>query len=155
MYSSISLALFKQGSGASINTQRKLAERNGYIWEQRLYELIRRRGRKLLQSAPDNVVVSQMVVVNPDGSGNFTTITDAVAAAPNNTGGSNGFFVIYVVAGVYEEYVSIPKYKQHLMMIGHGINQTIITGNHSVGGGYTTFNSYSFGKLQLKHLLFS
>ena len=65
------------------------------------------------------------------------------------------FFVIYVVAGVYEEYVSIPKYKQHLMMIGHGINQTIITGNHSVGGGYTTFNSYSFGKLQLKHLLFS
>ena len=143
---SISLALFRRGWRANINKQRKLAERNNHIWEQRLYEFIRRRGRKLLQSDPDNVAVSQMVVVNPDGSGDYTTINDAVAAAPNNTGGSNAFFVIYVVAGVYEEYVSIPKYKQYLMMIGDGINQTIITGNRSVAGGWTTFNSATFGK---------
>ncbi|XLS60489.1 hypothetical protein HN51_014717, partial [Arachis hypogaea] len=145
MFSSISLALFKRGWASSITTQqsRKLFS-DAYAWEQRVHEIIRKRGRKLLQSAPDGVVVNQTVVVNPDGSGNFTTINDAVAAAPNNTGGVNGFFVIYVVAGVYEEYVSIPKYKQYLMMIGDGINQTIITGNHSAGTGYTTFNSYSF-----------
>lgn len=144
---SISLAMFKKGWASNINTERKLLETNSYKWEQRLYELIGRRGRKLLQSAPDNVNVSQIVVVNPDGSGNYTSINDAVNAAPNNTVSSNGFFVIHVVAGLYEEYVSIPKNNKYLMMIGDGINQTIITGNRSVAGGWTTFNSATFGKL--------
>ncbi|KOM52820.1 hypothetical protein LR48_Vigan09g147900 [Vigna angularis] len=141
---SISLAIFKRGWKAKNNTERKL-ERNYHImWEQKLYELIRRKGRKLLQLGADNVVVNQSVVVSPDGSGNYTTINDAVAAAPNNSQGSNGFFVIHVVGGVYEEYVSIPRQKQYLMMIGDGINQTIITGNHSVVDGWTTFNSATF-----------
>ncbi|URD79414.1 pectinesterase [Musa troglodytarum] len=30
------------------------------------------------------------------------------------------------------------------MMIGEGINQTVITGNHSVADGWTTFNSSTF-----------
>ncbi|KAG4176821.1 hypothetical protein ERO13_A11G269700v2 [Gossypium hirsutum] len=90
------------------------------------------------------VSVSQVVVVNPDGSGNFTTINEAVAAAPNNTGDSNRYFLIYVVAGVYEEYVSIPKKKQNVMMIGDGINKTIITGNRNFVDGSTTFNSATF-----------
>ncbi|KAL2954365.1 hypothetical protein AAZX31_19G217400 [Glycine max] len=142
---SISLAIFKRGwVNNTANKERKLAERNYHMWEQKLYEIIRIRGRKLFQFAPDNVVVSQRVVVNPDGSGNFTTINDAVVAAPNNTGVGNGFFVIHVVAGVYEEYVSIPKNKQYLMVIGDGINQTIITGNRSVVDGWTTFNSATF-----------
>jgi pectinesterase len=41
-----------------------------------------------------------VVVVDPYGSGKFRTITEAVAAAPNNTFASNGYYVIYVVAGV-------------------------------------------------------
>ncbi|KAI4301746.1 hypothetical protein L6164_034993 [Bauhinia variegata] len=143
MFQSISLAFFKQG-WASTGTGRKLSEGGYRAWEQRLYELIRASGRKLLQAPPDNVLVSQMVVVNPDGSANYTTINDAVNAAPNNTDGSNGFFVIYVVAGTYEEYVSIPKTNKYLMMIGDGINQTVITGNRSVAGGWTTFNTASF-----------
>ncbi|KAK7337725.1 hypothetical protein VNO77_18311 [Canavalia gladiata] len=144
MFYSISLAIFKRGWKSNVNTERKLVERNSHIWEKRVYEVVRIRGRKLLQLGADNVVVNQTVVVNPDGSGNYTTINDAVAAAPNNTGGVSGFFVIHVVGGVYEEYVSIPKYKQYLMMIGDGINQTIITGNRSVSAGWTTFNSATF-----------
>jgi pectinesterase len=57
--------------------------------------------------------------------------------------------VIYVVAGVSNEYVSIPKSKKYLMMIGAGINQTVITGNRSVDDGWTTFNSATFGKLSI------
>ncbi|KAF5945940.1 hypothetical protein HYC85_016168 [Camellia sinensis] len=79
-----------------------------------------------------------------DGSGNFTNITAAVAAAPTYSNGSNGYFVIYVVAGVYQEYVTITKNQTYLMMIGDGINHTIITGNHSVADGWTTFNSATF-----------
>ncbi|KAF9610450.1 hypothetical protein IFM89_022414 [Coptis chinensis] len=64
------------------------------------------------------VLVNSSVVVNPDGSGNFTTITDAVNAAPNNTNIRNGYFVIYIVAGIYGEYVNVVKNKMNLMMIG-------------------------------------
>ncbi|KAK7356112.1 hypothetical protein VNO80_15378 [Phaseolus coccineus] len=100
--------------------------------------------RKLLQTSLDNVEVRQKVVVNPDGSGDFTTINDAVAAAPENSGTNNGYHVIYVVAGIYNEYVSIPKSKQNLMLIGDGINRTVLTGDRSVVDGWTTFQSATF-----------
>ncbi|GFY89008.1 plant invertase/pectin methylesterase inhibitor superfamily [Actinidia rufa] len=76
--------------------------------------------------------------------GIFATIGDAVAAAPNNTAAGGGYYLIYVVAGVYEEYVSIAKNKHYLMVVGDGINRTIITGNRSVVDGWTTFNSATF-----------
>lgn len=102
--------------------------------------------RKLLQTSVDNVMVTQKVVVNPDGSGDFVTINDAVDAAPNKTGTNNGYHVIYVVAGIYSEYVSIAKNKENLMIIGDGIDQTVITGSRSVVDGWTTFQSATFGK---------
>ncbi|KAF7818186.1 putative pectinesterase/pectinesterase inhibitor 20 [Senna tora] len=109
-----------------------------------IYESLRGRGRGLQSNANDSVVVSDMVVVSEDGSGNFTTINDAIAAAPNNSAPSDGYFLIYITRGVYQEYVSIPKTKNNLMLLGDGINQTIITGNHSVVDGWTTFNSPTF-----------
>ncbi|XP_054801546.1 probable pectinesterase/pectinesterase inhibitor 7 [Prosopis cineraria] len=47
--------------------------------------------------------------------------------------------------GIYEEYISIDKKKTYLMMIGDGINKTIITGNHNDDDGWKTFNSATFG----------
>lgn len=110
-----------------------------------IYESVSR--RKLLQSdqVGEDVVVRDIVTVSQDGSGNFTTINDAIAAAPNKSVSSDGYFLIYVTAGVYEEYVTIDKKKTYLMMIGDGINKTIITGNHSVVDGWTTFSSPTFG----------
>ncbi|OIT34095.1 putative pectinesterasepectinesterase inhibitor 7 [Nicotiana attenuata] len=57
----------------------------------------------------NQVLVRDVVTVNQDGSGNFSTITDAVAAAPNNSMSTSGYFLIYITAGIYEEYVSIAK----------------------------------------------
>ncbi|KAK7392043.1 hypothetical protein VNO78_20469 [Psophocarpus tetragonolobus] len=128
---SISLALFTRGWVSDATTGRLTT-----------VEIIT--NRQLLQTSVDNVVVTQRVVVNPDGSGDFTTINDAVHAAPNNTGISNGYHVIYVVAGIYNEYVSIPKSKQNLMLVGDGINRTVLTGGHSVDDGWTTFQSATF-----------
>ncbi|XP_031498269.1 pectinesterase-like [Nymphaea colorata] len=88
-----------------------------------------------------SVLVKTIVTVAQDGSGNYSTISEAVAAAPNNTLPSKGYYVIYVKAGVYQEYVSVDKKKQNLMMVGDGINRTIITGSRSVGDNFTTFNS--------------
>ncbi|GMN37950.1 hypothetical protein TIFTF001_007232 [Ficus carica] len=154
---SVSLALFTKGwvpKQKKVTTWtprgKQLGFRNGRLplrmseKTRAVYEAVSQ--RKLLQAAAatggDNeVVVKDIVTVNQNGSGDFMTITDAVNAAPNNSLAIDGYFLIYVSAGVYEEYVSIPKNKKYLMMIGDGINQTILTGNRSVVDGWTTFNS--------------
>ncbi|PWA98512.1 Pectinesterase, active site-containing protein [Artemisia annua] len=71
----------------------------------------------------EQLVISNIVVVSQDSSGNPTTITDAYNFAPNNSASLAGYFVVYVTAGVYKEYVNIPKNKKYLVMIGYGINQ--------------------------------
>ncbi|XP_059625646.1 probable pectinesterase/pectinesterase inhibitor 7 [Cornus florida] len=152
---SVSLALFTKGwvpkkkKGITWKpTKKQLALTNGGFSfkmssrHQAIFEAVGR--RKLLQAGDDQVLVSDIVIVSQDGSENFTTINDAVAAAPNNTDGTNGYFLVYITAGVYEEYVSIAKNKKYLMLIGDGINQTVITGNRNVVDGWTTFNSATF-----------
>lgn len=153
---SVSLALFRKGwvhnknRGPSKPHKRHSAFKDGKLplkMSQKnrvLFETVGR--RKLLQTDTDQVLVYDIVTVSQDGTGNYTTITDAIAAAPNNSVASNGYYLIYVTAGVYEEYVSIAKNKKYLMMIGDGINQTVITGNNNVVDGSTTFNSSTFGK---------
>lgn len=87
------------------------------------------------------------MTVGPYEHDNFTTITEAVAAAPNKTLPEDGYFVIYAREGLYEEYIVISNKKRNIMLIGDGINKTIITGNHSFIDGWTTYNSSSFGKV--------
>ncbi|KAJ8749606.1 hypothetical protein K2173_026255 [Erythroxylum novogranatense] len=112
-----------------------------------IYESVSR-SRKLLQKTTvgnNSLLVSDMVTVSKKkGVGNFTNINDAIAAAPNNTDGTNGYFMVYVKAGLYNEYVSIPKNKNYLMMVGDGIHKTIMVGNRSVADNWTTFNSATF-----------
>jgi pectinesterase len=155
---SVSLALFTKGwvpkqkkNTTWQPTGKQLGFRHGRLplkmssRTRAIYESVSR--RKLLQSKNfDEVLVSDIVTVSQDGSGNFTTINDAITAAPNNSAITDGYFLVYVTAGVYEEYVSIAKNKRYLMMIGDGINQTIITGNRSFVDNSTTFNSATFGK---------
>lgn len=81
------------------------------------------------------------VVVAADGSGNFTKIMDAVAAAPDK---STNRFIIYIKRGIYNENVDIKKKKWNLMMIGDGLNATVITGNRSFIDGWTTFRTATF-----------
>lgn len=88
--------------------------------------------------------VSADAVVAADGSGNFTTVTEAIAAAPDH--GSKRF-VIYVKKGVYKEYVEISKKKWNIMMVGDGMDVTVISGNHNYIDGWTTYRSATFGKL--------
>ncbi|TYK17508.1 pectinesterase 2 [Cucumis melo var. makuwa] len=117
--------------GLSVN---KPASPEGYepttIMDDGFPTWVRPGDRKLLQSGSPkaNVVVAQ------DGSGNFKTVKEAVAAAK-----SGGRFVIYVKSGVYNENLDIKA--KNVMMVGDGIGKTIITGSRSVGGGSTTFRS--------------
>ncbi|XP_059447143.1 probable pectinesterase/pectinesterase inhibitor 20 [Corylus avellana] len=147
---SVSLALFTKGWVPRKRTwkpRKHVTFRHGRLpfrMSNRTRAIFESLGRRKLLQTVDEIIVSDIVSVNKDGSGNFTTINDAINAAPNNSVSTNGYFLIYVTAGVYEEYVSIAKNKKYLFMVGDGINQTIITGNRSVVDGSTTFNSATF-----------
>ncbi|MCD7472737.1 Pectinesterase/pectinesterase inhibitor 18 [Datura stramonium] len=92
--------------------------------------------RRLLQLSADAIAAN--VVVATDGSGKYKTVKEAVAAAPDN---SKTRYVIYVKKGIYKENVEIGKTKKNLMLVGDGMDATIITGNLNVVDGSTTFKS--------------
>lgn len=97
--------------------------------------------RRLLQTpapAEPDAVVAQ------DGSGDYTSVGAAVEAAPSE---SESRYVIYVKKGVYMENVEVNKKKWNLMLVGDGIDQTIISGSRSVADGWTTFRSATVGEL--------
>ncbi|TKY49808.1 pectinesterase/pectinesterase inhibitor 47 [Spatholobus suberectus] len=102
--------------------------------------------RILKESGSQGILLYDFVIVSPYGIDNHTSIGEAIAAAPNNTKPEDGYFLVYVREGYYEEYVVIPKEKKNILLVGDGINKTIITGNHSVIDGWTTFNSSTFDK---------
>ncbi|CAO2141368.1 unnamed protein product [Urochloa humidicola] len=101
--------------------------------------------RQMAMEGPERTVsVNAVLTVDQSGAGNFTTVGDAVAAAPRNLDGSSGYYLIYVLAGVYEEYVTVPKHSKYIMMVGDGIGQTVVTGNLSVADNLTTFHTATF-----------
>ncbi|XXG81827.1 hypothetical protein AAC387_Pa09g2388 [Persea americana] len=95
--------------------------------------------RKLLQSS----TVAADIVVAKDGSGNYKTISEAVAASVKLRSGTKRF-VIHVKAGLYSENVEIMRSMKNLMFIGDGIDSTIVTGSKNVQDGSTTFRSATF-----------
>ncbi|XP_050232730.1 pectinesterase 3 [Mercurialis annua] len=93
--------------------------------------------RRLLQEAkptPD-------VTVAKDGSGNFTSIEEAVNAVPKK---SASRFVIYVKEGVYVENILMDKNKWNVMIYGDGKDKTVISGSKNFVDGTPTFSTATF-----------
>jgi pectinesterase len=101
-----------------------------------------KKDRRILQSDEDEYDPSEELIVAADGTGNFSTITDAINFAPNN---SYDRIIIRVREGVYAENVEIPIYKTNIVLLGDGTDVTFITGNRSVVDGWTTFRSATLG----------
>ncbi|GFP93626.1 pectinesterase 4 [Phtheirospermum japonicum] len=98
--------------------------------------------RKLLARRGRGSGVRPNVVVAKDGSGQFRTIGQAIAAYPAN---HRGRFIIYVKAGVYDEQVIVDKKKPNIFMYGDGIDRTIITGDKNFGKkGIKTMHTATF-----------
>lgn len=69
-------------------------------------------------------------IVAKDGSGNFTTIQDAVMACRDY---AERNYTIFVKKGVYEEKLVIPSWKQRITIIGEILDSTIVTYNDYAG----------------------
>ncbi|KAL9318874.1 hypothetical protein ACSQ67_015391 [Phaseolus vulgaris] len=79
--------------------------------------------RKLLQASVNESKFD--LVVAKDGTGNFTTIGEALALAPNS---STTRFVIHIKEGAYFENVEVIRKKTNLMFVGDGIGKTVVKG---------------------------
>ncbi|KAG2569189.1 putative pectinesterase/pectinesterase inhibitor 45 [Panicum virgatum] len=100
-----------------------------------LPEWVPRDLRRLLQIQKPNAVVAQ------DGSGGFKSITAAINAVPKTY---EGRYVIYVKAGIYKEYVTVPKNMANVFMYGDGPSKTVVTGDKSNAGGFATIATRTF-----------
>ncbi|OMO49445.1 Pectinesterase, catalytic [Corchorus capsularis] len=104
------------------------------------------RGQRKLVEGDGNhgILINDTVIVGRYDGDNFTTIGEAIAAAPNNSNPEDGYFVIYARQGYYPEYIVVPREKKNVMLIGEGKYKTVIAGNHNRVDGWTTFNSSTF-----------
>lgn len=110
--------------------------KNRQLLSNQMPDFVSSHSRRLLEtptmSLPPNVTVAQ------DGSGQFKTITEAVNSVPLK---NNFPFVILVKAGLYKEYVTIPKKINNIIMIGEGPDKTIISGDKCYSKGVATYDS--------------
>ncbi|KAL3532756.1 hypothetical protein ACH5RR_006277 [Cinchona calisaya] len=95
---------------------------------------LKHRARKLIQTH----INTANVVVAADGTGNFTSINEAIALVPERC---SDWFVIYIKKGVYKEYVEVGKRQWNVVLIGDGIDATVISGNRNWADGFKTFAS--------------
>ncbi|MET0635691.1 MAG: pectinesterase family protein [Chitinophagaceae bacterium] len=63
-------------------------------------------------------------VVAPDGSGDFTTVQEAINAVPDMRKKRT---VIFIKKGVYREKIVIPETKPMLTLIGEDVNEVVLT----------------------------
>lgn len=100
--------------------------------------IVRRRKKNTVMNLRPNVTVAS------EGTGNYTIIGEAIAAAPNM---STSTYIIKIKAGIYKENVLIPREKINIMLVGDGMNSTIITGSRNFADGFSTFESATLSRL--------
>ncbi|KMZ60851.1 pectin methylesterase, family CE8 [Zostera marina] len=94
------------------------------------------KNQKLFQTPVDSIKID--LVVSQDGTGDFMTINDAVAAAPNK---SDSTFVIYIKTGGYFENVVVDSNKHNLMFVGDGMWKTVVKSDRNNVDGWPTYCS--------------
>ncbi len=104
--------------------------------------------RKLLHGSVGDEIEANAVVAK-DGSGTHKSIGEALALVASLAGGGGGRTVIHVAAGTYHENIKIPTKQKNVMLVGDGKGKTIIVGDRSNEGGWTTFQSATVGKNSL------
>ncbi|GAB2277371.1 hypothetical protein Dimus_012074 [Dionaea muscipula] len=95
-------------------------------------------GTGTLMDAKPNVTVAK------DGTGDYTTIAEALTEVPK---WNNDTFVIYIKEGVYYEYLRVEKWLTNVVFIGDGPTKTRISGNLNYIDGTPTFKTATLSVL--------
>ncbi|KAH7857828.1 hypothetical protein Vadar_016971 [Vaccinium darrowii] len=86
--------------------------------------------------------IQRNATVSTDGSGQFTTIQAAINAAPNMSATK---YYIWIRAGRYMENVLVGEKKHNIVLIGDGMEKTVISGNRSNTTGFSTYETATVG----------
>ncbi|GAB4855220.1 hypothetical protein Ancab_023845 [Ancistrocladus abbreviatus] len=95
--------------------------------------------RRLLKT--ESSKINADFIVAKDGSGDFKSIGKALDKVPDK---SKKRVVIYVKKGVYREVVKVKKNKWNVMMVGDGMDKTIVSGSLNFVDGTPTFETATF-----------
>ncbi|XP_008783344.2 pectinesterase-like [Phoenix dactylifera] len=101
---------------------------------------VSKRDRRLLKEYL-KVKLKPNVTVAKDGSGNFSTINDAIRNIPLK---HDGRYVIYIKEGIYNEAVNLTSAYANITVYGDGPKKTIVTGNKNVKDGTKTSHTATF-----------
>lgn len=71
-----------------------------------------------------SLFAQKRIVVAQDGSGNFTTVQQAINAAPDR---SETVTIIFIKKGLYKEKLIVPANKQNVHFLGEDKNATILS----------------------------
>lgn len=89
--------------------------------------------RKVAASAAANHADA---VVAADGSGDYTSVQDAIGAAPMRTGAADPRWVIRVKPGTYQERIYVQRERGNIAVVGDDAASTVITfGMHAMMPG--------------------
>ncbi|RWR90822.1 pectinesterase-like protein [Cinnamomum micranthum f. kanehirae] len=77
----------------------------------------------VVKAIVNSIVIRESIMVDQQGLGNFTTIREALVAAPNETDIKDGFFQIHIKGGINEEYVSVVCERRTFYCNQHNISQ--------------------------------
>ncbi|CAA6664575.1 unnamed protein product [Spirodela intermedia] len=105
-----------------------------------LFSMLDVRDRRLLKEKVTKNLKPNVVVAK-DGSGDFRTISAALAAISEKY---HGRYVIYVKAGIYDESPTITKEMVNVTMYGDGSRRTVVTGSKNFVDGTRTFQTATF-----------
>ncbi|KAL3629684.1 hypothetical protein CASFOL_026906 [Castilleja foliolosa] len=132
-------SVFMSISATTFNSRRLLSSESTIIGhdDEEIPNWIDVNRRKLLHASHDERIKPDLVVAK-DGSGDFTTINEALSKIPKNR---NTTFVLYVKEGVYKEKVVINSSLTHLLLIGDGPTKTKITGRLNYIDGTNTYQT--------------
>ncbi|KAL2470209.1 putative pectinesterase/pectinesterase inhibitor 28 [Abeliophyllum distichum] len=125
-------------------TSRRLLENNHDMLDSDGFPAWFPAGDRRLMGSQSGGQPAPNAVVALDGSGQYKSINDALAAYPEDL---KGRYVIYIKAGVYNEYVIITKKQINVYMYGDGPRKTIVTGKKCKRDGTQTFQSASFSAI--------
>ncbi|XP_058743793.1 pectinesterase 3 [Vicia villosa] len=89
----------------------------------------------------DTVNTTADAVVAKDGSGQYTTIGEALKNVKKK---SDVRFVVYVKKGIYVENIDLDKNTWNVMIYGDGMTETIVSGSRNFIDGTPTFETATF-----------
>jgi pectinesterase len=81
----------------------------------------------LLDAAPDNTTPRVDTVVAADGSGQYTSLQEAISAAPMRTDPATPRWVILVKPGTYTERIYVQRERGNIHVLGEDAKSTVVT----------------------------